>query len=1739
MPNYPTYEELRARLDGKTTEKPVNPLLEFKTPVALPSDKVTSINVTKYDISNNAIYDKLSDGTLVARFENYKGNFDNEDRLAREQSTGEQIWNGITKNARKMGNYVFDATVGTVYGLGAAIADGKLSSFYNNDFGNMMDDWNKQLDYKLPNYYTNEQKAAGFLESLGTANFWANDFAGGLAFVGGALIPELALAAVTGGSTLATSGAKLGFKFGARQTLKTVGKELVEEALDPTNYISKVGRKTSFDATSMIAKAEDLQALEGGLDLLKAAHWAKTGNKIGTALDTALFVTRTSGFEAGMEARHNYKESVQNYIDSYIQKHGEAPGTEELTSFMKDATAGADWVFGANMAILSVSNAAMFGNAFNVKFPKMPTTTFGKQLSGLNPVKEIVDGIETRVLKDATKTQKFIGNASRFAKPILMEGLYEEGLQGVAGKTMQNYLDAKYDPSKASTYSFFSSLGDALGEQYGTSEGWKEIMIGGLIGLFGGPAIQPRGKNEDGSKKSFISKFPGFGENSRKAAAESIRSDLKEVNAGVEAIRRMNRADSVRAFRNQSDSTKAEGGVNAIQDSIANKQFIKSGESIRSADETVKEYEQIIDAIDLSKELGGWDVPFEKEYKQQLKDNFRKDLDNYKKAQRLVEDLNLAGVFEKANLSKGNIYELKDAAETYAYLGFTAKQRAKAFFNDLESLNLGINTGLITEVIDSLSGELIQKTQELSEKQRDLIRAQKQAEKQALRLNTTAKDSPLFKTLSEQSMTAQQRVLELQEEVDTLSSKIEQAGELTTMDGKTYNAKDLLASIQSLDYLDEYVQGLRKLGKYDLAKSTEVKLVQVKAFLDTSREASNFFTKLAKEDFFSSKEGKAFTDQVVGKPYSVSKSFKELVDNNNEFFDKALGRFGYEIREAAKGNAIAQALQNNPDLSEREKYKLETLIRLQLSNESLTNLVNETMQGLDKDVDAVGDSLPVISEIKEEDLYNLETLNKLIDGIFGEIENLRGNRSASTRVKTLEEKIAKLKQQQKDIQDAIQEQSTTEIPVQSGPETSQEMGEEVRTELEKLTRESEKIDEQIKEVENQIEEVKNNKYTFPTSPEIKEFEKLTRKRNTLQEPLSEEEENQYQELKGVINDWIAVTGTVTDGYSLADLITQRDLLQTSVVVDQEAPLIITDQEVIDNLPFTETNGQANSDLTLGYYTVQVTRDKDGNYLIIGMTPEAFFEEAGLKYAKVENGVYKVVNGPNAFEIKQNQLGNIILTQEVMDAVNNNGKLAVVGSDNVTGSAYKIVYKIDSSGNGTPLKSNYSQDFAQHQDPNDVYDTQTGDKLSIEIDPADSFNKKILAPFKGSQMPSEELTKKEQEFVQSQVNADKTVTNYKNRIAKYKEDLKRAKKSEKAGIKTKIVSTEDSLRKRTEKITDAATKKFRKDNNINITDKQRKEALRKAQDSVVMHIVKDGVRLQTLKGIRYTGKRGPVDDNFQAMREALVTEEVLIQLANTGAMVSINVPGLEIDKVLLGQPNLLISRQEDGSLVSRLETPDKRKVVTIGYVENGVAKYRNKELNINEYFITNLKNKKGKGRIPIVVFKKGSKYIAYPATLNEREKKKHDEFKRIFESNLPIGEKATALNTYMAKNGIGINQPGNMFYFLPGKNNMDNEFFSNKLAQLVDFRYFYNMDEWLDPKTNQDTIVEEQIKLGIDLSDPINSPKIKLKLPAFSSSAQTTKEDEEKVGEAVINDLLNTNNTTTQKAEEEIKTDCKK
>ena len=379
------------------------------------------------------------------------------DLRAHGQSTSEKWGHGLLKFPSKILTNVIGAVPGSVYGLGAMAVDlaengpsaSNLNAFFDNDFQRGLDGVNEWMDEELPNYYTKEEQEMNFWNSMGTANFWANDMTNGLSFVAGAVLSEMA----TGG--LAT----LGVVQRSASLMKGMSRKMIG-----------AGSKT-------------VTAAQKQKGLLKQKQW-------GNGLVTARQLATGAGYEAGVEARHHLDSTVSRLTEEHMERNGVPPTQMEMAKIRDIATKSANGVFGANLALVGYSNYIMF--------PKI----FGK---GINASRgsykglvkeEIVDGVKKyrSAYKDFSKGQNIRKHAWKIAKTPLYEGFGEEGGQKWADLAGQHASSRFYrlgeDPSSMRMIGgLLNSMDDSFIEAYGTNESQKEIGIGVILAALGLPTF--------------------------------------------------------------------------------------------------------------------------------------------------------------------------------------------------------------------------------------------------------------------------------------------------------------------------------------------------------------------------------------------------------------------------------------------------------------------------------------------------------------------------------------------------------------------------------------------------------------------------------------------------------------------------------------------------------------------------------------------------------------------------------------------------------------------------------------------------------------------------------------------------------------------------------------------------------------------------------------------------------------------------------------------------------------------------------------------------------------------------------------------------------------------------------------------------------------------------------------------------------------------------------------------------
>lgn len=658
-------------------------------------------NLTSPEISLEDSRYRLSSGTWIPKYESYIPGVDNDTRLSRSQGRTEKWMRGLGKFVGKAALYGLGGVIQPFYGIYAGVSRGNFNAVFDNDFTRWLDDQDKKMDYGLAHYYNREERDMNFLQSMTTANFWSNDFLSGLAFTVGAMLSS-AVYSGAGLMNLARTGARAGV------ALARIGKAASDT-------------KKAFGA------------------YLRAA---RIGQRVGKGLDTAAFLGTSTAWEASVEARSMLMEAEENFRQSYRNAYGREVPYEELMKFRADNANAANAVFAANVGILSLSNIAMFGDMFGMdlgvdKFIK-------RNIFGVGA--ERMDNGALRAITPK-KWQKVAGNTFNIIKRPVSEGLYEEGLQGVASKSAEDWVESRYNPMAIrQNIGYMEAIKNGFKETYGSSQGWKEIGIGMIIGSFMG------GKT-----------FGGIKEWSQDMSRNKGMVEAYNANAGA-----LTEA-AVRAIRGSMALNAQLSGVDASYESdgrIINKDFsdavfnrLRYDSEMGMLDDTKENFRTVVESIpnsDIASDMNMTDEQVN-EYKSNLISEFNKKVDNFTMANRFADSLT-DGISNRSF----NAY-----ISNMAYNGLEAKDNLNDIANQLRRI-YNTDIGPALDIYSRLNPDSSRDLEELRKLTDDIQRM----EKNILRLQQSVASKDALESDKAKLVKENDRLLKLTEDRIALERKL-------------------------------------------------------------------------------------------------------------------------------------------------------------------------------------------------------------------------------------------------------------------------------------------------------------------------------------------------------------------------------------------------------------------------------------------------------------------------------------------------------------------------------------------------------------------------------------------------------------------------------------------------------------------------------------------------------------------------------------------------------------------------------------------------------------------------------------------------------------------------------------------------------------------------------------------------------------------------------------------------------
>ena len=658
-------------------------------------------NLTGPEISLEDSRYRLSSGTWIPKYESYIPGVDNDTRLSRSQGRTEKWMRGLGKFVGKTALYGLGGVIQPFYGIYAGVSRGNFNAVFDNDFTRWLDDQDKKMDYGLAHYYNREERDMNFLQSMTTANFWSNDFLSGLTFTVGAMLSS-AVYSGAGLMNLARTGARAGV------ALARIGKAASDT-------------KKAFGA------------------YLRAA---RIGQRVGKGLDTAAFLGTSTAWEASVEARSMLMEAEENFRQSYRNAYGREVPYEELMKFRADNANAANAVFAANVGILSLSNIAMFGDMFGMdlgvdKFIK-------RNIFGVG-----AERMDNGMLRTITpkKWQKIAGNTFNIIKRPVSEGLYEEGLQGVASKSAEDWVESRYNPMAIrQNIGYMEAIKNGFKETYGSSQGWKEIGIGMIIGSVMG------GKT-----------FGGIKEWSQDMSRNKGMVDAYNANAGALTTA------AIRAIRGSMALNAQLSGVDTSYESdgrIINKDFsdavfnrLRYDSEMGMLDDTKENFRTVVESIpnsDIASDMNMTDEQVN-EYKADLVNEFNKKVDNFTMANRFADSLTEGIPNRSFNAYISNM----------AYNGLEAKDNLNDIANQLRRI-YNTDIGPALDIYSRLNPDSSRDLEELRKLTDDIQRM----EKNILRLQQSVASKDALESDKAKLVKENDRLLKLTEDRIALERKL-------------------------------------------------------------------------------------------------------------------------------------------------------------------------------------------------------------------------------------------------------------------------------------------------------------------------------------------------------------------------------------------------------------------------------------------------------------------------------------------------------------------------------------------------------------------------------------------------------------------------------------------------------------------------------------------------------------------------------------------------------------------------------------------------------------------------------------------------------------------------------------------------------------------------------------------------------------------------------------------------------
>jgi hypothetical protein len=560
----------------------------------------------------------------------------------------------------------------------------ELQKFVDNELFKKTDEWTEWFDNEFPHYLTRAQEDYNMWQKLtkGDSGFWGDSFLGGASFLAGAVLSETILSALTG----ATAGGASGLQGAVTAGIISRGAKQIKKMF---GILDKAGKN---------ARRADT--------ILNAAETAAKVGRFTKLPRMALSLATSTGYEAALEARHYKENAITQLKEQFRRQNFRDPNELELSEMMESVDKASNSVFALNAVTVGMSNLIMLDNILGR--PIGEAIDSYKMSKAAKRIKTTADGAAETI--PLTRFQKILqGVATATGKPIT-EGL-EEGLQKAYEIGGLEHVLAKYNLDAFDEMGILTGvMNEGLGKAFGTQEGLEEVLVGGLLGLFGLPGLGVRGSAADVIAqvrgKDDYTKFLN-----RLAADFTNNKDTALHNAIASAATMF--------------SVNQERGIAmSLQDFFASKnaqaksffEYYYSRDNLGMLDSSInkliEDIENMSDAEFKENYAKNLDIDV-KAAKESIKQNLKDSVDKYKKAKKIASD------FADSDILSQDTSDFIKGAASDLFRIFDLDAREEAIADNLNKYGQNV-TSRISTLLNKLRGATGGNTNALNNLQRQI-----------------------------------------------------------------------------------------------------------------------------------------------------------------------------------------------------------------------------------------------------------------------------------------------------------------------------------------------------------------------------------------------------------------------------------------------------------------------------------------------------------------------------------------------------------------------------------------------------------------------------------------------------------------------------------------------------------------------------------------------------------------------------------------------------------------------------------------------------------------------------------------------------------------------------------------------------------------------------------------------------------------------------------------------------------